>query len=386
MVPRICQLPPNRSFFLFGPRQTGKSTLVNATFLKNIWKRDLLLSDQYLQYSKYPELFRREALEKIEREGVKRIFIDEIQRIPLLLNEVHYLIEKTGCQFLLTGSSARKLRREGVNLLAGRAVQRRLFPFVYSEIPSGFSLEEALRFGTLPPVYGQDLEVRIDILKAYSETYLREEIQFEGLIRNLGNFSRFLDLAASQSGELVSYATMGRECQVAPRTVQSYYEILEDTLIAFRMNPWRKSLRQRLVSHPKFYLFDLGVINALTRQLTAPPDPARFGRLFEHFIILETYRLQQYLQSEAALYFWRTNHGGEVDLIIEKNGTPVWAFEIKSSTRIVGAHLSGLRSFRKEYPKVPLGVVSQAEHPYRIEDVQVLPWKTYLEDLPEILK
>ncbi len=179
---------------------------------------------------------------------------------------------------------------------------------------------------------------------------------------------------------------MGRECQVAPRTVQSYYEILEDTLIAFRMNPWRKSLRQRLVSHPKFYLFDLGVINALTRQLTAPPDPARFGRLFEHFIILETYRLQQYLQSEAALYFWRTNHGGEVDLIIEKNGTPVRAFEIKSSTRIVGAHLSGLRSFRKEYPKVPLGVVSQAEHPYRIEEVQVFLWKTYLEDLPEILK
>jgi predicted AAA+ superfamily ATPase len=133
-------------------------------------------------------------------------------------------------------------------------------------------------------------------------------------------------------------------------------------------------------------LFDLGVINALTLQLTAPPDPVRFGRLFEHFIILETYRLQQYLRSEAALYFWRTNHGGEVDLIIEKNGTPVWAFEIKSSTRIVGAHLSGLRSFRKEYPKVPLGIISQAENPNRIDEVQILPWKTYLEELPGILK
>jgi predicted AAA+ superfamily ATPase len=359
---------------------------VKATFTKSLWKRDLLLSDQYLQYSKYPELFRREALEKIGKEGVKRIFIDEIQRVPLLLNEIHHLIEETGCQFLLTGSSARKLRREGVNLLAGRAVQRRLFPFVYAEIASNFSLEEVLRFGSLPAVFGQEQEVKIDILKSYAEIYLKEEIQFEGLTRNLGNFSRFLDLAASQSGELLSYATIGRECQVAPRTVQSYYEILEDTLIAFRMNPWRKSLRQRLVSHPKFYLFDLGVINALNRQLTAPPDAVRLGRLFEHFIVLETHRLQQYLQSEAALYFWKTNHGAEVDLIIEKNGAPIRAFEIKSSPRIAGPHLSGLRSFRKDFPKVPLGVICRAENPYRIDEIQVLPWKTYLEELPEILK
>ena len=241
MVPRICQLPPNRSFFLFGPRQTGKSTLVSAAFRNNIWTRDLLLGEQYLQYSKYPELFRREALEKIEQEGIERIFIDEIQRVPLLLNEIHYLIERTDCQFLLTGSSARKLRRGGVNLLGGRAVQRQLFPFVYSEISSSFSLEQVLRFGSLPGVYGREPEVMIDILRAYTETYLKEEVQFEGLVRNLGNFSRFLDLAASQSGELVSYTTIGRECQVATRTVQSFFDILEDTLIAFRMNPWRKS-------------------------------------------------------------------------------------------------------------------------------------------------
>ena len=385
MIPRICKLPENQSFFLFGPRQTGKSTLVNALFEKHTWKIDLLQSDQHLKYSKYPDLFRKEALEKIEQAGIKRVFIDEIQRIPALLNEIHHLIEKTGCQFLLTGSSARQLKRGGINLLAGRAVQRHLFPFVYSEIAETFDLSEVLRYGSLPGVYGRPPETMMDILRTYTETYLNQEVKFEGLVRNLGNFSRFLDLSASQSGELVSFTAMGRECQVPTRTVQSYYEILEDTLIALRLTPWRKSLRHRLVAHPKFYLFDLGVVNSLTRQLTAPPDPVRFGRLFEQFIILESCRYLDYLRSEAALYFWRTNHGGEVDLLVEKHGELVGAFEIKSTTQIAGPHLSGLRSFHKEYPKVPLHVIARVEHPYRIEEVLVLPWKDYLARIPEIL-
>ncbi len=385
MIPRLCKLPENQSFFLFGPRQTGKSTLVNALFEKHTWKIDLLQSDQHLKYSKYPDLFRKEALEKIEQAGIKRVFIDEIQRIPALLNEIHHLIEKTGCQFLLTGSSARQLKRGGINLLAGRAVQRHLFPFVYSEIAETFDLSEVLRYGSLPGVYGRSPETMMDILRTYTETYLNQEVKFEGLVRNLGNFSRFLDLSASQSGELVSFTAMGRECQVPTRTVQSYYEILEDTLIALRLTPWRKSLRHRLVAHPKFYLFDLGVVNSLTRQLTAPPDPVRFGRLFEQFIILESCRYLDYLRSEAALYFWRTNHGGEVDLLVEKHGELVGAFEIKSTTQVAGPHLSGLRSFHKEYPKIPLHVIARVEHPYRIEEVLVLPWKDYLARIPEIL-
>ena len=385
MIPRLCKLPENQSFFLFGPRQTGKSTLVNAIFEEHTWKIDLLQSDQHLKYSKYPDLFRREALEKIEQAGIKRVFIDEIQRIPALLNEIHHLIEKTGCQFLLTGSSARQLKRGGINLLAGRAVQRHLFPFVYSEIAETFDLSEVLRYGSLPGVYGRPPETMMDILRTYAETYLNQEVKFEGLVRNLGNFSRFLDLSASQSGELVSFTAMGRECLVPTRTVQSYYEILEDTLIAYRLMPWRKSLRHRLVAHPKFYLFDLGVVNSLTRQLTAPPDPVRFGRLFEQFIILESYRYLDYLRSEAALYFWRTNHGGEVDLLVEKHGELVGAFEIKSATQIAGPHLSGLRSFHRENPQVPLHVIARVDHPYRIEEVLVLPWKDYLARIPEIL-
>jgi uncharacterized protein len=385
MLKRIVQLPSKQSFFLFGPRLTGKSTLVDSRFRKAVWKIDLLQTDQFLKYSKYPDLFRKEALEKIQQEKTKWIFVDEIQRIPQLLNEVHFLIEHTDLQFLLTGSSARKLRRGGVNLLAGRAVQRRLYPFVYPEIEKDFSLSEVLRFGTLPAVYGRPRDEKMDILRAYTETYLKEEIQVESLVRNLGGFSRFLDLASSQFGELVSFSAISRECRVPIRTVQSYYEILEDTLIGLRLEPWKKSLRKRMVSHPKFYLFDLGVTNSLTRQLTASFDPIRTGRLFEQFIILETYRMLNYLQSEAALYFWRTNHGAEVDLIIEKHGKLIGAFEIKSLTRISGAHFSGLRAFREEYPDIPLHVISMVEHPYRQEEILILPWQHYLKNLTDNL-
>ena len=381
MISRICNLPSNRSFFLFGPRQTGKSTLVNALFTSEVWKINLLMTDQFLKYSKHPDILRLEAVEKIERQGIRRIFIDEIQRVPELLNEVHFLIEKTGCQFLMTGSSARKLRKGGINLLAGRAVQRRLFPFVYQEIADTFSLDEVLRFGSLPAVYDRSPEEKFDILNSYTGTYLREEIHAEGLVRNLGGFSRLLDLAASQCGELISFTSIGRDCHVATRTVQAYYEILEDTLISIRLQPWRKSLRKRMVSHAKFYLFDLGITNSLIRQLTAPLDPVRRGRLFEQFIILETYRLLHYCQSEAGIYFWRTNHGAEVDLVIEKYGKIVGAFEIKSKSHIAGAHLSGLRSFRSEYPDVPLHVIALVENAYRIEDILVVPWKTYLQEL-----
>lgn len=326
-----------------------------------------------------------EALEKIEKEGAERIFIDEIQRVPQLLNEVHYLIEKTGCQFLLTGSSARKLRRGGINLLAGRAVTRYLFPFIYREIANDFELEDVLSFGSLPAVYGRSRDEKIDILQAYAETYLKEEIQAESLVRNIGGFSRFIDIAASQCGALVSFSAIGRECQVPTRTVQSYYEILEDTLIGFRLLPWRKSLRKRIVAHPKFYFFDLGVLNSLTRQLTAPPDPVRTGRLFEQFILLETHRLLNYLRSEASLYFWRTNHGAEVDILIEKHGQLIGAFEIKAVKHVGGNHLSGLRAFRQDYPDVPLHIISLVENAYRIDDVLIMPWKMYLENLSDYL-
>ncbi|MFQ5640990.1 MAG: AAA family ATPase, partial [bacterium] len=198
-------MPERGSFFLLGPRQTGKSTLIDAKFRSRTWKLDLLLSESFFTYSKDPALFRREALEKLNNRQIDAIFIDEIQRVPALLNEIHFLMQQhPDCRFILTGSSARKLRRGGVNLLAGRAVERRLFPFVYEEISDDFNLDEALLFGTLPPLLGRDREEKRDILEAYVHTYLQTEIQSEGIARNLGGFSRFLDMAASQFGELLN--------------------------------------------------------------------------------------------------------------------------------------------------------------------------------------
>lgn len=384
MIARKLKLPKQNSFFLFGPRQTGKSTLLFSKYKTKTWYIDLLLTDIFLKYSKSPELFRHEAIEKIEK-GITTIIVDEVQRVPVLLNEVHYLIERFKCQFILSGSSARKLKRGNANLLAGRAVQRYLFPFIYDEIKDSFNLEDVLQFGTLPAIYGKSREEKIDILKTYSETYLREEIQMEGIVRNLGAFSRFLDIAASQFGELLSFSSIGRECHVPSRTVQSYYEILEDTLIGFKLQPWMKSQRKRLVAHPKFYFFDLGIINSLNRHLTSEPDNKLRGRLFEQFILLETYRQIKYTQSEAAIYFWRTNHGAEVDLIIEKHGNITAAFEIKSSKEISGASLSGLRSFSEEYPQSQLHVIADVSDAYKLSNVLILPWKEYIQKLKTFL-
>ncbi len=385
MIKRILSLPQKDSFFLFGARQTGKSTLIEERYKNAVWKIDLLLTDLFLKYSKDPSLFHREASEKIKNEGVRTIFVDEIQRVPLLLNEIQALMKNSSIQFILTGSSARKLKRGGANLLAGRAVERHLFPFVYAEIKAGFSLKDALQFGTLPALSEKTSREKIDILSTYVHTYLREEIQSEGIARNLGGFSRFLDMAASQFGELVSYSAISRECHIPVRTVQSYYEILEDTLIGFKLLPWARSLRKRLVAHPKFYFFDLGVTNAVNKQLTAHLESQLSGRLFEQFVILETYRLLHYLQSEANLYFWRTNNGAEVDLIIEKHGKIVSAFEIKFSSNIAGAHLSGLRAFRDEHPKVPCAVISTSSNTYEIDKIKILSWQIYLERLSSLL-
>lgn len=385
MIHRVISLPERGSLFLFGPRQTGKSTLIDARYTKSVWRVDLLLNEPFFAYARDPGLFRKEALEKIRRERIQTIVLDEVQRVPALLNEVQALMQETSCQFILLGSSARKLRRGGANLLAGRAVERRLFPFVAEELKDQFDLQEALRFGTLPPILGRNRQEQVDILSTYVHTYLREEIQSEGLARNLGGFSRFLELAASQCGELVNYSAIGRECLLPTRTVQAYYDILEDTLVGLRLEPWRASLRKRLLAHPKFYLFDLGVTNAINRRLTSHPDPMLMGKLFEQWVVLETHRLLHYRSSEARLFFWRTQHGAEVDLLIERHGKIQAAIEIKSTAKVAGAHLSGLRAFRAEHPQVPCWLVCTAPHVFQMERMDVLPWRVYLQRLPALL-
>lgn len=385
MIKRWLKLPEKKSFFLFGPRQTGKSTLVCKVLKDNFWSINLLLNESFSKYSKYPELFHKEALRKIEQDGLKTIFVDEIQKVPALLNEIQFIMDQQKIQFILTGSSARKLKRGGANLLGGRAVERPLFPFIFFEMGKTFDLDEVLHFGSLPAVYGKDETEKIDLLKSYTNTYLREEIQSEGIVRNLGGFSRFLDIAASQFGDLVNFSNIGRECGLPTRTVQSYYEILEDTLVGLRLEPWRKSLRKRLIGHSKFYLFDLGVTNAINRHLEEPPDNTLRGRLFEQFIILEVHRLIKYLQSEARIFYWRTNTGAEVDLVIEKRGKLLAAIEIKAKKLVGGNDFSGFRSFASDNPNVPAFLVCEAEEPYREGGVEVMPWPNFLKYLLGLL-
>jgi predicted AAA+ superfamily ATPase len=382
MIQRLCTFPARGSLLLLGPRQTGKSTLVRSLLPSGAHTVDLLEHDVFLRYSKDPAQFRREAEEWI-RAGCSTIFVDEVQKVPELLDEVHGLIERTRVRFILTGSSARKLRRRGTNLLAGRAAIRRLHPLTLREMGESFRLERTLRFGSLPAVVTGSDDAARDLLAVYAQTYLREEIQAEAVVRNLGGFSRFLDVAAAQCGEILNYTAVGRDAALATRTVQEYFQILEDTLIGLRLDAWRRSPRARLVTHPRFYLFDTGITNALNRRLTAVPDATALGRLFEQWIVLESMRLIDYLAIEATPYYWRTNHGAEVDLVIEQHGRLMLAVEIKAKRKVVGADLSGLRSFRDAHPQVPRLVVARVPEPYRLDDVEVLPYRQFLERFEE---
>jgi predicted AAA+ superfamily ATPase len=375
MISRLLTFPDSDSFFLFGPRQTGKTTLTNRAYQDNCWNINLLQDDIFLKYTKNPGLFRLHVIEKVEKNGTSTIIVDEIQRSPQLLNDIQSLIDNyPKLRFVLTGSSARKLKQKSVNLLGGRAVERRLFPYVYAEIATDFNLEDALRFGTLPGIFSRSKESKRERLRAYVNTYLREEIRQEGLLRNLGGFSRFLDIAASQNSELVNYSDIARDCQISSHTVRAHYDILEDTLIAFPLKPWVKSARKRMTGHPKYYFFDLGVLNAINNRLDADFEPGTKGRLFESLVVLELYRYLNYAQSEASIYFWRTNAGAEVDIIIEKHGRIIAACEVKSGNVIDNKDLSGLRSFKEEFPDVPLYIACLTNEPYTRNGVRILNW------------
>ena len=385
MLPRRLTLPARQSCLLLGPRQAGKSTLVRSVLSPDAWVVDLLHHDTFLRYAKDPSLFRLEAEEKM-RGGTRTVFVDEVQKVPELLDEIHGLIERARLRFILTGSSARKLKRRGTNLLAGRAVVRRLHPLTLAEQGSLFALSRTLRLGSLPAVVTSTESEAIDLLRSYAETYLREEVQAEALVRNLGGFARFLEIAAAQSGDILNFSAVGRDAALATRTVQEYYQILEDTLIGYRLEPWRKSPRARLVGHPRFYLFDTGVTNALNRRLTARPDPVLAGRLFEQWLVLEVVRTLDYLGSEARVYYWRTHVGAEVDLVVEKHGRLVLAAEIKSKTRVSGADLSGLRSFGEAHPGVPRMVVAPVPEMHRMGDVAIVPYREFLGRLEALIE
>lgn len=362
-------LPKSRSAFLWGPRKVGKSYWI-AHSLPQATVLDLLKTDVFADFSSRPSLLRERFQ---NHRGL--IVIDEIQKIPDLLNEVQWLIENRRQSFILTGSSARKLKRGHANLLGGRAWRRTMVPLSALEV-EGFDLEKIMISGLLPPHYlsPQPLED----LRAYVADYLKEEIAAEALTQNIPSFSEFLRVAAITSSELINYVNIARETGVSHRVVRNYFDILEDTYLGFRIAPWKKSMNRRMILTEKFYLFDVGVANYLARR-TPRIGSAEFGKSFEHYILMELKAYLAYKQPEIPLTFWRTSTGQEVDFIL---GDKDLAIEIKGSERVHEGDTRTLRALLDDGPVKKCILVSLEKHPRLLENgIEILPWRIFLEQL-----
>lgn len=387
MFSRLRHFSHRHSFFLFGPRGTGKSTLLKKRFdpAGCLWL-DLLDSKMEDQFSRNPsELF---AIVKALPNEISHIIIDEIQKVPRLLDEVHRLIEETDKIFILTGSSARKLKHGGANLLAGRAFVHHLFPLSCFELKDRFNLDHALHWGTLPKIFKllDDAEKEL-YLRSYADTYLKEEIWNEQIIRKLPPFRRFLEVAAQANGKIINYANIARDVGVDDKTIKEYFLVLEDTMIGFFLEPFHNSFRKRLVEKPKFYFFDPGIVRSLSRRLSVPltPKTAAYGEAFEHFILLEFQRLGSYFQPEYRFSFIRTSSDVEIDLVVERPGKPLLCIEIKSSDTIHERDISSFSRLTREIPDCEAIVLSQDRFMKKFGHVICYPWKQGIEEcFPEI--
>ena len=364
---------PKKSFFLFGPRQVGKSTLLKKEDAD--LAVDLLDPEQQLAYNKNPHLLKQQI---DELRGSADILIDEVQRVPKLLDVIHAAMEENSkLRFILCGSSARKLRHGASNLLGGRALYRTMHPLTLEELSGDFHLPLVLAYGSLPKIYTSLMQKNIkeaqDLLRTYVITYIREEIKAEALVRNLHGFQNFLDIAAAQYAEQVNFSGVSRDCQVALSTVKEFYSILEDTLIGFFLFPHLKSFRKRMSHQPKFYFFDNGVTRAILGTLQDHPTPQEQGRLFEQWVIQEVVRFNEYHQRDWKLSFWRTSHGAEVDILISRGTKLLYAIECKSRPQVSSSDLTGLRSFHEVYPNVPCVVVAPVKHPFQQTPARVIP-------------
>lgn len=350
MYNRLCKIDekPEDSIFLFGARQTGKSTFLRHKFPDSIYI-DLLDTAIKSRFSRRPSLLYEMLCNKDQG---TLVIIDEIPEVPELLNEVHRLISERGLLFILCGSSARKLKRKGYNTLGGRAYPVYLFPLVSAEIPD-FDLKKALTYGMLPPHYiAKDPNRR---LSAYIDVYLKEEIKEEALVRNLNSFQRFLEVAALTDGEMINNNNIAQDCGVSANTVANYFDILEDTLIGFRVPAYTKVIKRRLVQAPRFYYFDVGIVNHLLHRKNLVRGTPDYGHAFEHFVMQELHAWLSYTENSERLSFWRTYTGAEVDAVI---GDARVAIEIKSVEEVLPRHIKGLKVFSEDYPECRLIIVS----------------------------
>ena len=371
ILPRFFALPQG-SFFLLGPRGTGKTTWLAST-LPNALVVDLLRPEEYRRLAARPERLRERVL---GTPAGSDVVIDEIQRIPELLNVVHDLMESAdGYRFVLTGSSARKLRRGGVNLLAGRAAMRSMHPFMAGEAGRGFDLETCLKLGTVPAVFSsQDPE---SALAAYAALYVEQEVRAEGLARDVGSFSRFLEAAAFSHGTSLNVSAVARECETSRTTVAGYLELLEDLLLAFRLPVFTRRAKRRLVAHPRFFYFDCGVFRSLrpAGPLDRPEEiggPALEGLVAQHLRAWLAYS-----GVDARLYCWRTRSGVEVDFVLY--GTDgIWAFEVKNADRVRPEDLRGLAAFGEEYPEARRVLLYRGAERLAVRDILCLPAGDFL--------
>lgn len=399
MLHRTINLPESHSFFLFGARGTGKSWILRSRLpAESTHIIDLLTARDFDEFSRNPERL-SDRIARLPSTGVQWVVIDEVQRVPELLNMVHLEIEAhsrsrmgVGAErpkdrqlyFALTGSSARKLRRGKANLLAGRAFLRYLFPLTQPELPEGFSLHDALRWGTLPlVVLSTSNEERKEILNVYVHTYLREEILEEQLARSAPPFRRFLEVAAQSNGKIINYTAIARDVGVSPHTVQSYYQILEDTLLAERLDPFHESIRKRQRAAPKYYFFDLGVQRALLGALDEIPSPKTygFGQAFEHFVVCEALRQNSYLSKSFRFSYLCTKDDVEIDLVIERPGAPKALVEIKSTDNVREDHLRSLISLGRDIPNAERFCLSLDPTPRITSGINVLPWNLGLREI-----
>jgi len=373
-IPRTLslELPPRQSAFLWGPRKAGKSTWLRKAFQGSIWY-DFLKTDVFLRLSKAPHLLREELLAVGAGDLLRRpIILDEVQKIPMILDEVHWLIENRGLSFVLCGSSARKLKRGHANMLGGRAWRFRMFPLTSGELKD-FDLMRALKCGLLPPHYFSPAPRRS--LKAYIADYLKEEIMAEGLVRNVPSFARFMDAMAYSHGEITNFANIARDCGVTAKTVRAHYEILEDTLLGGFVPPFSsKSGRQSIISASKFYLCDVGLAGHLCGRVLSEPRGEAFGRAFEHFVLMELWAHRSYTEADYEVRFWRTKTGLEVDFVL---GSGDVAIEVKGSSRVDSSALKPLKAFAEDYTPRKCIVICNEPVPRRHGMITILPWKDF---------